>query len=301
MSKSQWTTSNIPDMSGKVVIVTGGNSGLGLETVRQLAKKGASTIMAARSEEKGKTAIASLMAELPNAKIELMLLDLANLASIKSFVDTFKVKYDQLHLLINNAGVMALPTRHETADGFEMQFGTNHLGHFALTGQLLDLIESTDGGRVVNVSSMAHRRGKVDFANINSEKRYNAWEAYGLSKISNLYFTYEMQRKLDKAGKKTRVLAAHPGWTQTNLQKHSGFANFLNPFLAQKVDMGTLPQLMAAVQPDIKGGEYYGPKGFMEMKGYPVQVDSIPSTKDIGIAARLWDESEKMTGIKYNL
>jgi len=299
MSKQKWTTSNIPDMSGKIVIVTGGNSGLGLETVRQLAKKGATVIMAARSEEKAKTAIAELNATIPNAQISLMLLDLASLESIKKFVETFRAKYKELHLLINNAGVMALPTRQKTADGFEMQFGTNHLGHFALTGQLLDLIENTDGGRIVNVSSMAHKFGKVDFNNLNSEKKYAPWEAYGLSKISNLFFTYELQRKLEEADKKTIVVAAHPGYTSTNLQRHSGLFAKLNHIMAQGVEKGTLPQLMAAAETNLMGGEYFGPRGFNEMQGYPKLVESNKLSHDLGIAARLWEESEKMTGVKY--
>ena len=299
MSKNnKWTSEFIEDQTGKIVIVTGANSGIGFETARALAKKNATVIMACRDAIKGKAAVSKIRCELPNAKVELMELDLSSQQSIRDFVSVFNKKYNSLHLLINNAGVM-IPPYTKTVDGFELQFGTNHLGHFALTGLLLDVILNTENSRVVTVSSGAHRVGKIHFEDLNWENDYKAWEAYGQSKLANLLFTYELQRKLENMDSKTIAVAAHPGWTGTNLQQHSGFIRFLNPFFSQKQEQGALPTLYAATAMDVKGSDYYGPDGFQELKGYPKKVQSNDRSHDETVAAKLWTVSEELTEIRY--
>lgn len=295
---TKWTTANIPDQTGTVVIITGANSGIGYEAARALAAKNATVVLAVRSMDKGQAAVDTIRNESPRATLDLMHLDLANLESVRGFAADFTAKYDQLHYLVNNAGVMALPARHETANGFEMQFGTNHLGHFALTGLLLGTLLHTPGSRVVTVSSGAHNTGQINFDDLQQAQNYGPWRAYGQSKLANLLFTYELQRKLAAAGASTRATAAHPGYTATNLQQHSGFFSFLNPIMAQPQDMGALPTLYAMFAP-AQGGEYYGPDGFMEMRGYPKQVDSNDRSKDTAVAARLWAVSEDLTGVRY--
>jgi NAD(P)-dependent dehydrogenase (short-subunit alcohol dehydrogenase family) len=217
---------------------------------------------------------------------------------VERFAETFRSQHDRLDLLINNAGVM-IPPFGTTEDGFELQFGCNHLGHFALTGRLLDLIEAAPGGRVVNVSSMAHRQGKMDFDNLNAEKGYSAISAYGQSKLANLHFTFELQRRLEATGSKVQVTAAHPGWTGTDLQRHSGLIRFFNHFFAQTPPMGALPTLRAASDPGADGGDYFGPKGFLEMRGYPIKVKTTPAAKNEHDAGRLWEVSEKLTGVSF--
>jgi NAD(P)-dependent dehydrogenase (short-subunit alcohol dehydrogenase family) len=234
-----------------------------------------------------------------------MHLDLADLASVQRFAEAFQAGYDRLDLLINNAGVMMLPQRQETADGFEMQFGTNHLGHFALTGWLLDLLQRTPGSRVVVVSSTAHRISGINFENLQSEGSYSSSGAYGQSKLANLLFVYELQRRLDAAkangetGPGILVTASHPGWTATNLQQHSRLFMWLNPMLAQRPEMGALPTLYAATAPDVVGGGFYGPGGFLELRGTPKRVHSNGRSHDQVAAARLWAESEALTGVRY--
>lgn len=228
-----------------------------------------------------------------------MELDLANLESVRNFADQFMLNYSRLELLINNAGV-TVPPYSKTADGFELQFGTNHLGHFALTGLLIEVIKDTRDSRIVTVSSAAHQYGKLDFHDLNWTKRsYKAWKAYGDSKIANLYFTYQLDRKLKKNCNGTLAAASHPGWTRTELQRHSGLASFLNRFFAQDIDMGALPTLYAAVGPDVKSGDYFGPSGFKGMKGYPNKVESNELSHNDAIAKRLWDVSEELTGVKF--
>ena len=225
---------------------------------------------------------------------------MANIASVKSFAENFQKNYSRLDLLINNAGVM-IPPYAKTTDGFELQFGTNHLGHFALTGQLLKLLISTQGSRIVNVSSGAHNFGKIDFDDLNWEKRnYAQWTAYGDSKLANLYFTYELDRKLKEQGINTLVTASHPGWTATELQRTAGdVMKYLNGIFAQNITMGALPTLRAAIEEGLKGAEYFGPNGFMEIGGYPVQVESNELSKDRAIAQKLWLVSEKLTEVKF--
>jgi NAD(P)-dependent dehydrogenase (short-subunit alcohol dehydrogenase family) len=288
-----------------VAIVTGANSGLGYETARALARKGATVIMAVRNLEKGHAAAERIEGEEPAGNIEVLHLDLADLASVQRFAEVFQEGYDQLDLLINNAGVMMVPQRQETADGFEMQFGTNHLGHFALTGRLLDLLLRTPGSRVVVVSSTAHRLGGINFEDLQAKESYSSVWAYGQSKLANLLFVYELQRRLDAAlandatGPGILVTASHPGWTSTNLQRHSRFFQWLNPLLAQRPEMGALPTLYAATAPDVVGGGFYGPGGFLELRGMPKQVHSNGRSHDQAAAARLWAESEALTGVRY--
>lgn len=300
MKNSKWDAGNIGDQNGKIAVVTGSSSGIGYETARILASKNASVIVAVRNLQKGQTAAEKIKREFTGADLKVMELDLSDLKSVERFADDFKKQYKQLHLLINNAGVM-IPPYSKTKDGFELQFGTNHLGHFALTAHLIGMLKNTPASRIVNVSSMAHTRGNIDFEDLNWEKRkYNAWSAYGDSKIANLYFTYELSRKLEKDVKNPTVVAAHPGWTATELQRHSGFMSFLNNIFAQNIQMGALPTLYAAVAEDVKTGEYFGPSGWKEIKGYPQKVDSIPLSKDEKIAQKLWKVSEKFTGVSFN-
>lgn len=298
MKAQKWDANNISSQQGRVVIVTGSSSGIGFETARVLASKEATVIIAVRNLQKGNNAAAKIKTEFPEAQAVVMELDLANLASVHKFAEDFKAKYDKLDLLINNAGVM-VPPYSKTSDGFELQFGTNHIGHFALTGLLIDLIQKTANSRIVNVSSGAHKAGKINFDDLAWEKRkYVSWSAYGDSKIANLYFTYELRRRI---GEKPIIVAAHPGWTATDLQRHSGLFEFFNGFLAQKAQMGALPTLYAAVGPDVKSGDYYGPSGFMEMRGYAKKVQSNALSHDIEIAKKLWDVSEQLSGVKWSI
>ena len=299
MKPDTWDSRNIPEQNGRVAIVTGSNSGIGLETARVLASKGATVIIAVRNLEKGRKAAEKITGTNQNADTEIMELDLASLASVRRFVDAFKGKYARLDLLINNAGVM-VPPYSKTTDGFELQFGTNHLGHFALTASLIDLLKNTSGSRVVSVSSMAHKIGNIDFDDLNWDKRkYKKWQAYGDSKIANLYFTYALQRRLENGGSGPIAAAAHPGWTSTDLQRHTGLASALNHIFAQNSEMGALPTLYAATAEDIKGADFVGPSGFQEMKGYPKKVESNALSQDQDIANRLWQLSEEITGVKF--
>lgn len=301
MSTQKWDSNNVPDQKDRVAIVTGSSSGIGFEAARVLADKNATVIIAVRNLQKGNTAANTIITTHKNADVQLMELDLANLESVRSFAMKFKENYSRLDLLVNNAGVM-MPPYSKTADGFELQFGTNHLGHFVLTGLLIDLILKTENSRVVNVSSSAHKSGRIDFSDLNWEKRkYKKMQSYGDSKIANLYFSFELQRKLEKTGSKTISVASHPGWTATELQRHVGIFNFLNRFFAQGIEMGALPTLYAATASDVKGGEYFGPSGFQEMKGYPKKTESNELSHDLSIAEKLWTVSQELTGIKYVL
>ncbi len=297
MSQNKWTSENIPDQTGRIAVVTGSSSGIGYEAARVLAHKNAKVIIAVRNQQKGDNAVNNIKAEHPNADVVVMLLDLADLSSVKTFVDDYQSKFDRLDLLINNAGVM-MPPYGKTADGFELQMGTNHFGHFALTLQLLHVIEKTEDARIINIASMAHNYGTIDFEDLTWEKRsYNKMRSYGDSKIANLYFTYELADKLAAKGSPVKVLAAHPGWTATDLQRHSGLFGILNPLFAMKICQGTLPTLRAAVDPEANTGDYYGPDGWQGWRGYPVKVQSNKLSHDRKIAARLWSVSEQLTGV----
>lgn len=295
--KKHWAFDDIPDQSGRIVLVTGANSGIGYETARQLAARHAHVVMACRSLDKAEAAKARIVKDMPDASLQVMPLDLSSLASVKAFAEAFQAEHDRLDLLINNAGVM-IPPFSITEEGFELQFGTNHLGHFALTGLLLPLINRTPEARIVTLSSEAHRLGKIDFDNLNAEKGYAKWPFYGQSKLANLLFTYELQRHLEAAGHTTIAVAAHPGWTATNLQRHTGLVAFFNRFFAMQPEQGALPTLFAATAPSVSGGTFYGPDGFLEMNGYPTQVQSSPRSHDRAVATRLWTVSEQLTGVR---
>ena len=299
MKKEKWSSNHIPNQKGRVAIITGATSGLGKEAARVLAGKNAKVVLAVRNVEKGKKAISEIEKEFPTAELVARALDLTSLESIKSFAEGIINDFDRLDILINNAGIMMCPYS-KTKDGFEIQMGTNHLGHFALTGRLMPLLKKTKNSRIVATSSAAHNMGNIDFSDINWEKRkYNTQKAYGDSKIANLYFMYELVKKLENEENAPKVIAAHPGWTRTELQRHSGLVSFLNNFFSQNVKMGTLPTLRAALDQEAKSGEYYGPRGFMEMKGYPVKVKSNKRSHDAEAANKLWKLSEKLTGVKF--
>jgi NAD(P)-dependent dehydrogenase (short-subunit alcohol dehydrogenase family) len=298
----------VPDQSGKVAVITGANSGLGYHTALELARRGARVVVASRSDVRGKEAVARIIAKVPDADLDLRSLDLADLANIRTFADGVASSYPSIDLLINNAGVMAIP-RSTTADGFEMQFGTNHLGHFALTGHLLPNLTGTSGARIVTVSSTAHKPGHINFDDLMAERRYRRWNVYSNTKLANLLFTYELQRKLAAAGLSAIAVAAHPGTSATNLVAVSAQDNFIKRIvmpagarlISQSAAKGALPQLYAATAPEVKGGEYFGPNGIAESFGYPKRVDSIPESKDVAVAARLWSVSEDLTGMVYVL
>ncbi len=296
----KWTEEDITDQSGRLAVVTGSNSGIGYETARALAEKGATVILAVRNLEAGQAAVDRIRSGVPDARVVAMRLDLSSLAFVRTFADELERKYEKLDLLINNAGVM-MPPYSKTADGFELQFGTNHLGHFALTGLLLDLILDTPDSRIVNVASQAHRAGDITFDDLNREKEYRPMSAYGQSKLANLLFTYELQRKLDRKSAAPIAVAAHPGWTATSLQRHVGLFDFLGRFFAQGPREGAWPTLYAATAHDVKGADYYGPDGLYEMRGHPKKVESNDKSHDEAVAARLWGVSEELTGVTVNL
>lgn len=301
MSKSKWSVENIPDLEGKVVIVTGATSGLGEEAAKIFSGKRATVIMAVRNTQKGESVAQKIRTEFPFAKIEVLNLDLDSLKSVQTFAAQILANYERLDILINNAGVMACPFS-KTADGFEIQMGVNHLGHFALTGHLMPLLKKTKGSRIVATSSIAHRQGNIDFDDINWEKRkYVTGKAYGDSKIANLYFAYELARKMKGVTDAPLITIAHPGWTSTDLQRHSLMFRILNPIFSQNVANGVLPTLRAAVDNNAKSGDYFGPSGFLELKGFPVVVSSNELSMDESKAKRLWNLSEKLTNVQYQL
>ncbi|MCY3602811.1 MAG: oxidoreductase [Chloroflexi bacterium] len=301
----KWTADDIPDLTGKVVVVTGGNSGIGFGAAKAVARKGAQTIIASRSQERGQRALDALKTEIPSARAELMALDLASLASVERFAEEFQERYRRLDVLANNAGIMVIPYG-KTEDGFERQVGTNHLGHFALTGRLLDVFLATPGARVVNVSSLAHKRTDLDLDNLLYEKGgYGDWAAYARSKLLNMLFTFELQRRFERAGVDAHALAAHPGFSASNLTGHMaerlhmrfGLAIFNR--LIQGPDMGALPTLRAATDPGARGGQYFGPARLNETTGHPVLVEASVEAHDEADGARLWEMSEELTGVRF--
>ncbi|MGB8348012.1 MAG: oxidoreductase [Ktedonobacteraceae bacterium] len=304
---SHWTTNDIPDLQGSTVLVTGANSGLGLATTRALAAKGAHVIMACRNLDRARAAQASITASVPRASLELVHLDLASLASVRDCAASVLNTHDQLTLLFNNAGVMAIPRR-ETEDGFEMQFGSNHLGHFALTGLALPLLLATPGSRVVTTTSLA-RSGKVLFDDLHGARSYSRWGAYGQSKTANLLFAFELQRRLAATGAPTISVAAHPGYANTSLQSASAASSgsriervaftVFGPLVGQSPAMGALPQLYGGTAPDVRGGMLIGPGGFFGLRGYPKPEPHSQREDDRPTAARLWDVSVALTGVDY--
>jgi NAD(P)-dependent dehydrogenase (short-subunit alcohol dehydrogenase family) len=299
----KWTAEEIPDQHGRTAIVTGANSGLGRIVARDLAKRGAIVIIASRDHAKGAEAAREITAGFPSSTVEAARLDLANLGSIRAFADRIRAGNDHIDLLINNAGVMAAPHR-RTADGFELQFGTNHLGHFALTGLLLPLLDEP-GARVVTVSSNNHKAGRMKFDDLQGERHYSRWRAYAQSKLANLLFAFELDRRLKAGGWPLISVAAHPGYSATNLQlsgppPHERLVMRLsNKLFAQSAESGALPLLYAATAPNLPGGSYVGPDGTGEMRGHPVLVEATKRAHDEEAARRLWEISERLTGVAY--
>ena len=307
MITKAWILQDIPDQSGRVALVTGATSGTGFETAKALAGRGATVVLACRNETKALGAQHLSQVAHPGARVEVLPLDLSSLRSVRAAATSFKARFDRLDLLINNAGVM-VPPYGRTEDGFETQLGTNHMGPFAFTGLLLDRIAATAGSRIVTMSSGAHRWGRIRFEDLHRERSYRAWEAYGQSKLANLLFTYELQRRLSAAGASTLALAAHPGWARTELQRHAkgrwwtkGLMSAFESFLSQDAAAGALPLLRAATDPSVKGGEYFGPSGSQELKGDPIQVASNPRSHDTDMQRRFWICSEQSTGVVYGL
>jgi NAD(P)-dependent dehydrogenase (short-subunit alcohol dehydrogenase family) len=300
----KWTAADIPDQAGRTAVVTGANSGLGLAAARALAAAGAEVVLACRNLEKGEAAVDSIRAELPEASVVLEELDLSSLTSVRDFAARFEAERGGLDLLINNAGVMA-PPRRQTADGFELQLGTNHLGHFALTGLLLGGMQRREDARVVTVSSTAHKFGRINFDNLQGERRYFRWNAYGQSKLANILFARELDKRLRAAGSGVKSLAAHPGYSSTNLQSAAPplldrtVMRLTNVLVGQSPEMGALPELYAATRPNLDGGLFIGPDGFEEQRGYPKVVSPVRAGRDEATAARLWDVSEELTGVSY--
>jgi NAD(P)-dependent dehydrogenase (short-subunit alcohol dehydrogenase family) len=299
---TKWTAADIPDQTGRTAVITGANTGLGFETAAALAARGAQVVLAVRNLDKGKDAAAHIAAATPGADVQLQELDLTSLESVRAAAAQLRSDHDRIDLLINNAGVMYTP-KSSTKDGFEMQFGTNHLGHFALTGLLLDRLLPVAGSRVVTVSSLGHRIcAAIHFDDLQWERRYSRVGAYGQAKLANLLFTYELQRRLAPGGTAIAV-AAHPGVSNTeltrNLPRLVAAATALLEPLMQDADLGALPTLRAATDPAVLGGQYFGPDGFQEIRGSPKLVGSSPQSHDIELQRRLWTVSEELTGVVY--
>jgi NAD(P)-dependent dehydrogenase (short-subunit alcohol dehydrogenase family) len=301
---NDWTASDVPNLSGKFAIVTGANSGIGLSAARVLAARGAAVVLACRDVDKGTRAKAATPGDVTVQK-----LDVASLESIRAFADACLATGRPIDLLINNAGVMMPPKRKTTADGFELTFGTNHLGHFALTGLLLPLVERSPAGRVVTIASIAHRNASIDFDDLQGEKKYSPWKAYGQSKLANLLFGFELDRRLRAAGRAVKSVVVHPGISTTELftkgpgSRMGPFAGLVNLFIraiGQTSDRGALPTLYGATNPTVEGGMYIGPNGWWENRGSPVVVKAKPQAYDPAVASRLWAVSEEATGVKYS-
>lgn len=299
----KWTTADIPDQSGRTVVVTGANTGLGYHTAAALAVHGARVVLAVRSLDKGNAALSRIVAAKADVDVTLTQLDLSSLASVRRAADELRSTHPRIDLLINNAGVMWTP-KELTADGFELQFGTNHLGHFALTGLLLEHMVTVPGSRVVTVSSLGHRmRAAIHFDDLQWERNYSRIGAYGQSKLANLLFTYELQRRLSAGKAPTIAVAAHPGGSATELARNVPRIlrplNALAPLLFQSAEAGALPTLRAATDPTVEGGQYYGPDGLGEQRGHPKLVQSSAQSHDADLQRRLWSVSEELTGVKF--
>ncbi len=301
---TKWTAADVPDQTGRVAVVTGANAGLGLETAAVLAERGARVVVAVRDLGKGEAAVGEIRRRTSNADVALQQLDLSSLASVRTAADELRAAYPRIDLLINNAGVM-YPPKQTTADGFELQFGTNHLGHFALTGLVLDHLLQVEGSRVVTVASIAHNiQAGIHFDDLQWERSYNRVAAYGQSKLANLMFTYELQRRLAAKQAPTIAVAAHPGISNTELMRHipgSGLPGFsaLAGLVTNSPAVGALATLRAATDPEVRGGQYYGPSGFRELVGHPVLVQSNRQSHDTDVQQRLWSVSEELTGVKF--
>ncbi len=290
--------------AGKTVLITGANSGIGFQTARELARHGAHVLMGVRDLSKGEAARKKIVAEQPGAQVELVALDIASVASIRGFAGEFSASGTRLDVLVNNAGVMALPKREQTPDGFERQFGTNHLGHFALTGLLMPALLAAPAPRVVTVASLAHRNGKMEWDNLQGEKSYTPWGAYNSSKLANILFARELDRRAREKGSKLLSVAVHPGVSTTNISNYgtdlkTTLFRLFGRFFVQNDEMGALPTLYAATAAEVHGGEYIGPDGRGEMGGYPKVVQPRPQALDEQAGRRLWDVSEQLTGVVY--
>jgi NAD(P)-dependent dehydrogenase (short-subunit alcohol dehydrogenase family) len=303
-----WSTADIPPQTGRTAVITGATGGLGYETALALAGAGATVVLTGRNDIKGKDALGRIRAQYPNADVSYETLDLASLASVADFAGRFAISRPSLDLLINNAGVMALPKRRTTQDGFERQLGTNYLGHYALTARLLPQLRRGLKPRIVNLSSLAHRSGAINFKDPQSELSYRPWRAYCQSKLAMLMFALELQRRSDAAGWGLISNAAHPGYARTDLIPNGpgmrslswSFGRLLQPYVSQSAAAGALPTLFAATSPDAKPGGYYGPNGVYEMKGPPVEAKIMPQAKDLAAAAMLWDASAMLTGVSFD-
>jgi NAD(P)-dependent dehydrogenase (short-subunit alcohol dehydrogenase family) len=304
MSAKEWTAADVGDQSGRVAIVTGSNTGLGFETALVLAARGARVVLAVRDVAKGEAAVARIVERAPRADVTVQRLDAGSLASVRAAAEELKNAHPRIDLLINNAGVM-YPPKQVTEDGFELQFGTNHLGAFALTGLLLENLLPVEGSRVVAVASIAHRiQAGIHFDDLQWERSYNRVAAYGQSKLSNLMFTYELDRRLAAKDANTIAVAAHPGISNTELMRHvpgSGLPGFrtVAGLFTNSAEVGALATLRAATDPAVSGGQYYGPDGFRELRGHPVLVESSAQSHDREIQRRLWAVSEELTGVTY--
>jgi NAD(P)-dependent dehydrogenase (short-subunit alcohol dehydrogenase family) len=302
----KWTADDIPNLDGRSFVVTGANSGLGYVTSRELARHGAHVIMAVRDEAKGEQALETLRGGQPDAGVELRRLDLADLDSVKAFAEGIISAGVKVDVLINNGGIM-MPPRSLTEQGFESQFGTNHLGHFALTGLLLDTLKGGSDARVVTISSSLHRRGSIHFDDLSGERGYSPTAFYAQSKFANVLFALELDRRLRLSGVQIKSVLAHPGYAATNLQSTGprGLANLLmkvgNRFMAQSADAGARSQLYAATDPRVKSGEFVGPDGLGESRGHPTIVEPIDAARDPDTARRLWDISQELTGVDFHL
>lgn len=306
---TRWTADSAPDLTGRRILVTGGNSGIGREAARVFARRGAAVVIACRNPSKGEAAAQDIRATAPAADVELLQLDLADLGSVQAAADEYLSRHGVLDVLVNNAGVMALPFR-ATADGFEMQFGTNHLGHFALTGHLLPALLAAPGARVVTISSGMHKFGRMNFDNLDASVGYSKWPVYSMSKLANLLFTMELHRRARAAGVDLTAAAAHPGYSSTRLQStgpqmagrriEAQLWKVLN-LVGQSAQQGALPTVYAAVAPGVAGGSYFGPSGVGELRGHPVPVGMTRAARNAHDAQRLWAVSQELTGVRYEL
>jgi NAD(P)-dependent dehydrogenase (short-subunit alcohol dehydrogenase family) len=304
----KFTADAVPDLQGKTIVITGANSGIGLTAARVFVSRRARVVLACRDVAKMQAAAVELE-NIPGATVDQVQLDLSSLASVRAAAAELDRRYPAIDVLVNNAGIMAIPQR-QTVDGFEMQVGTNHLGHFALTGLLLPQLQAAPAGRIVTVSSLVHHRGHVDLADLPMPRHYTPWRAYGMSKLANLLFAYELDRRLRAAGSRMASLACHPGYSATNLQavgpKMSGsramavLMRVTNVVMAQSPEMGALPTLYAATSPELQGGDYVGPRGFFGQRGYPVKTTSSAESHDVNLARQLWERSEELTGVHFN-
>lgn len=306
MNNQPWTKEDIPSQEGKIVIVTGGNSGLGFASAFALAEKGATVVLACRDTRKGNIAYNNIKLKFPKSQVEMMKLDLAKRSSIEEFVENFQKKYKHLHILMNNAGVMATPQQ-KTKEGYEYQFGINHLGHFILTGLLLPMLQNTPESRIINLASLAAQSGRIYFEDIMHEKKYVPFRMYAQTKLAVLLFSLELNKRLFAAGSHVKSIAAHPGGSKTNLGEGAKmnplfkmfFSGILSNLFMQPAERGALPQLYAATSPDAEGGEYYGPNGWRELKGFPTKINLPASAQDEAVWEKLWEVSKELTNLDF--